>query len=95
MNISRRAIPPVLIALVAAIALAILTGDTSYLLIILLGIVQSGGVMATAPAPGLTQEDVAALAAIKAPGPTPGITDQTAMHASSTVDTVARARRRA
>ncbi len=65
-NLSLKAVPPIAIALAAAIALAIITGDKEYLALILLGLVQSGGSILTPPAPGIKQEDVAALAEIKA-----------------------------
>ena len=62
MKVSLKVIPPFVIALVAAIVLALVFGNPSYLLLILGGLAQSGAASAAPPAPGVTQADVAELA---------------------------------
>jgi hypothetical protein len=56
--ISPKVYLPVLVSIVAAIALAVITGDKTYLVSILIGLVAGGTGVAAPPAPGVRQSDV-------------------------------------
>jgi hypothetical protein len=56
--ISPKVYVPVLVAILAAIALFLLTGDKSFLITILLSLAAGGTGVAVKPAPEVTQEEV-------------------------------------
>lgn len=56
--ISPKVYVPVLVAILAAIALYLLTGDKSFLITILLSLAAGGTGVAVKPAPEVTQEEV-------------------------------------
>lgn len=72
MNISPKVLLPALLSLLAAVALYLLTGDDTYLVMILLSLVGGGIGIAAPPAPGVSQAEVTRLAAKKRkPTPVP------------------------
>lgn len=62
MNISPKVYIPTLIAVVAGALLALITGDKSFLIVTLTGIVTGGTAAVAPPALGVKQAEVAALA---------------------------------
>lgn len=70
-EISPKVYVPVLIAVVAAVALYLLTGDKTYLVAVLLSLVGGGAGIAVKPAPGVTQKEVNRLAKANAIAPPP------------------------
>lgn len=62
MKISPKAIWAAAAPIVAAVALYLITGDQTYLVGVLLGLVSGGAAASAPPAPGVTQREVAGLA---------------------------------
>lgn len=62
MNISPKAIAALLTPILAAVALWLITGDQTYLLGVLFGLLGGGGAVAAPPTPGVTQLQVQRLA---------------------------------
>lgn len=69
MELSPKLVTTVAIPLIAAAILAILTGDKSFLLAILLTLVGGGVGVAVKPAPNVTQAEVNALSRSREPEP--------------------------
>lgn len=65
-SLSPKVVAPAMIVLLAALALYLLTGDSTWLVTILLGLVGGGIGVAVPPASGVTQASVRALAQQKA-----------------------------
>lgn len=63
--ISLKVLPAFLVPVLAALLLYLLTGDDTYLVGILVGLVSGGAAIATPPAPGVSQLEVARLASRK------------------------------
>lgn len=61
-NISPKAIVAFLLPFVAALILFLITGDSTYLVGLLLAVVAGGGAIVAPPAPGVTHKDVTDLA---------------------------------
>jgi hypothetical protein len=61
-NISPKVYVPVAISVLAALALWLITGDSTYLVTILIGLIGGGVGAAAPPAPGVRQRDIADLA---------------------------------
>lgn len=68
-EISPKVYIPVGIAILAGIALYLLTGDKTYLISILISLGAGGAGVAAKPAPGVTQKQVVALARQTPPAP--------------------------
>lgn len=56
--ISPKVYIPLLISIVAAVVLMLITGDDTYLVTILIGLIAAGGGYAANPAPGVTMEEI-------------------------------------
>lgn len=68
-ELSPKVYVPVVFAVLAAVALWLLTGDKTFLVSILVTLAAGGAGVAARPAPGITQEDVMNLSAAKTKQP--------------------------
>lgn len=62
-NLSPKAAAAFLLPFVAAVLLWLITGDNTYLVGLLLAVIAGGGAALAPPAPGVSQQEVANLAA--------------------------------
>jgi hypothetical protein len=72
-ELSPKVYVPMVFAIIAGIALWLLTGDKTFLISILVSLAAGGAGVAAKPAPGVTQKEVAALSRVRqAQSPPPG-----------------------
>jgi hypothetical protein len=64
-EISPKVYVPVAVAVLAGVALYLLTGDKTFLISVLVSLAAGGAGVAAKPAPGVTQKEVAALSRVR------------------------------